>query len=31
VEIIDLFLSQLSDDRSGVDAPHNRLTTAAVG
>jgi hypothetical protein len=30
VEIIDSFLNQLSDRRLGVDAPYDRLTTAAV-
>ena len=30
VEIIDSFLSQLNDRRLAVDAPHERLTTAAV-
>ena len=31
VEIIDSFLTKLSNHRLGVDAPHDRLTTAAVG
>jgi len=31
VEIIDSFLTELSNRRLGVDAPHDRLTTAAVG